>query len=167
MFEMIQPYRHFYGNTSSHHTFSYFFSGQTVVYLSIVEKGYNQIRRCSFMKKLITFMTMALIVFALAACTSDKDDSDAVVETKSGNITKDEFYNKLKDEAGEDILQQMVLVKVLEGTYEANDNEIDKRIDSLKDQIGEQFDMWLQQQGLEDEDELREQIYPAILQEKA
>lgn len=120
---------------------------------------------------------MAFIIFGLVACTSDTDDSgandsdakatDDVAETKSGNITKDEFYNKLKDEAGEGVLQQMVLVKVLEGSYEASDEELDKRIDSLKDQMGEQFDMWMQQQGIEDEDELREQLYPAILQEKA
>src|SRR5699024_3032457 len=128
---------------------------------------YKQIRRCSLMKKLITIVTMTFLVLALAACTSDKDDSDTVAETKAGNITKDEFYNRLKDEAGEDILQQMVLVKVLEGNYEASDKEVDKRVDSLKEQIGEQFDMWLQQQGFEDEDQLREQIYPAILQEKA
>src|SRR5699024_1429692 len=149
------------------HIFCYFFSGQSMVYLSLVKIGYKQIRRCSIMKKLITIVTMAFLVLALAACTSDKDDSDTVAETKSGDITKEEFYNKLKDEAGEDILQQMVLVKVLEGTYEASDKEVDKRIDSLKDQIGEQFDMWMQQQGFEDEDELRDQIYPAILQEKA
>ena len=110
---------------------------------------------------------MALVALSLVACSSDKDDSDDVVETKSGNITKDEFYNKLKDEAGEGVLQQMVLVKVLEGKYEASDEEVDSRIDSLKDEIGEQFDMWMQQQGFEDEDDLRDQIYPAVLQEKA
>ncbi|HLQ70665.1 MAG TPA: peptidylprolyl isomerase [Bacillota bacterium] len=119
------------------------------------------------MKKLIMAVAITLVALSLAACSSDEDDSDAVVETKSGNITKDEFYNKLKDEAGEDILQQMVLVKVLEGKYEASDEEVDDRIDSIKDEVGDQFDMWMQQQGFEDEDELRDQIYPAVLQEKA
>ncbi|HLR02751.1 MAG TPA: peptidylprolyl isomerase [Virgibacillus sp.] len=117
------------------------------------------------MKKLITATTMLFIIFALAACSSD--NSDKVAETKSGDITKDEFYDKMKEEAGEDVLQQMVLVKVLEGSYEASDEEVDKRIDSLKDQMGEQFDMWMQQEGFEDEDQLRDQIYPAVLQEKA
>src|SRR5699024_3184972 len=119
------------------------------------------------MKKLIMAVAITLVALSLAACSSDEDDSDAVVETRSGNITKDEFYNKLKDEAGEDILQQMVLVKVLEGKYEASDEEVDDRIDSIKDEVGDQFDMWMQQQGFEDEDELRDQIYPAVLQEKA
>src|SRR5699024_8744438 len=117
------------------------------------------------MKMLIMAEKMLFINFAIADCSADK--SDKVVEKKSGEITKDEFYDKMKEEAGEDVLQQMVLVKVLEGSYEASDEEVDKRIDSLKDQMGEQFDMWMQQEGFEDEDQLRDQIYPAVLQEKA
>lgn len=117
------------------------------------------------MKKFRIALFIIITLPGLAACSSD--ESDAVVTTEAGDISKDDFYDELKDAAGEETLQQMVLVKVLEDNYEADDEEVDSRIDSLKDEMGEQFEMWLQQQGFEDEDDLRDEVYPSVLQEKA
>lgn len=117
------------------------------------------------MKKPVITFIMLIALIGLAACSSD--DSDTVATTNAGDISKDDFYEELKDTAGEDTLQQMVLVKILEDKYDVSDDEVDNRIDSMKDEMGDQFDMWLQQQGMEDEDDLRDQIYPSILQEKA
>jgi foldase protein PrsA len=51
----------------------------------------------------------ATSLLALSACGS----SEKIVTSKAGDITKDEFYEKMKDRAGSQILRGMVLEKVL------------------------------------------------------
>jgi foldase protein PrsA len=53
------------------------------------------------MKKLAIILTVASL-FILSAC--NKADSEVVVETTAGNITKEEFYEAMKDRFGEDVL---------------------------------------------------------------
>nr|WP_040513564.1 peptidylprolyl isomerase [Gracilibacillus halophilus] len=118
------------------------------------------------MKKLAMATTFAASVIALSACSSD-DESETVVETGSGNITKDEFYEELKSSNGGQVLQQMVLKTILEDNYDVSDEEVDQEVQSLKDQYGDQWEMVLAQSGLEDEDALREQLRTSLLQQKA
>src|SRR5699024_12040234 len=104
------------------------------------------------MKKLVVAATLTVGVLGLSAC-SNGDSSEAVVKTEAGNITKDDFYKELKSQAGDGILQQMVLQKILEDKYDVSEDEVDKQVKEAKDQLGDQFEMALQQQGIKDEDE--------------
>ncbi|MFD2657699.1 peptidylprolyl isomerase [Gracilibacillus thailandensis] len=119
------------------------------------------------MKKLAITATFAASVIALSACSSD--DSETVVETGSGNISKEAFYEELvASPSGGQVLQQMVLETILEDKYEVSDEEIDKEVERVKEQYGEdQFEMVLNQNGIEDEDAFREQLRVSLLQEKA
>ncbi|MGY0692863.1 peptidylprolyl isomerase [Virgibacillus sp. FSP13] len=118
------------------------------------------------MKKLAIALTLSAGVLGLSAC-SNGDDSEAVVETDAGNVTKDEFYQALKDEYGDVVLNQLVTEKVLEDKYDVSDKEIDKQVKEAKDQLGDQFEMALQQQGIKDEDDFRNKLRLSLLQEAA
>ncbi|MEN2767723.1 peptidylprolyl isomerase [Ornithinibacillus xuwenensis] len=116
------------------------------------------------MKKL-TIATITAGALLLSACSSDKE-SEVVVETKAGDITKEEFYSEMKDYVGESMLYNMVVIKVLEDKYEVTDKEVDEAVQKVKDEQGDMFSMWLMQQGYPDEDAFREQTYQRLLQEK-
>ncbi|MFC4024527.1 peptidylprolyl isomerase [Oceanobacillus longus] len=119
------------------------------------------------MKKLALAATLTAGIFTLAACSSDEADSDIVVQSTAGDITKEEFYEELKDRNGEAILSEMVTVKVLEDKYEVTDEQVDAEIEAAKEQFGDQFEMVLQQSGFADEEAYREVIYISLLQEAA
>ena len=116
------------------------------------------------MKKwlLPTVLTASLIT--LGACSGD---SEAVVETKSGNITKDELYTALKEANGEQVLQNLVYEKVLSEKYKVTDKELEKRVEEIKAELGDNFEMALAQYGYEDEDDFKEQMKLPLMQEKA
>ncbi|WP_026905662.1 peptidylprolyl isomerase [Paucisalibacillus globulus] len=122
------------------------------------------------MKKLSIAATITAGALLLSACTADNDeskaDSEVIVETKVGDVTKGDFYAEMKDYIGESALYNMVVIKVLEDKYEVTDEELDKAIQDAKDAQGEMFSMWLMQQGYPDEDAFREQTYQRLLQEK-
>lgn len=117
-------------------------------------------------KKLAIVATISVSMIGLAAC-SNSSDPDVVVETDAGDISQEEFYNALKEQQGEQVLDTLVTMKVLEDNYEVTDEEIDKEVDTFKDQLGDQFDMWMQQQGFNDEESFRNIIRMSLLQEKA
>ncbi|MDX8364621.1 peptidylprolyl isomerase [Cytobacillus sp. IB215665] len=118
------------------------------------------------MKKMFIAFTAAASIFALSAC-NNAGDSEVIVETSAGNITKDEFYDVMKERVGEDVLREIVFTKVLEDKYEVTDEEINEQLQTIKDQYGEQFEMLLQQYGYKDEDQLKETIKLGLLTEKA
>ncbi|SDZ08387.1 peptidylprolyl isomerase PrsA [Bacillus sp. 166amftsu] len=85
----------------------------------------------------------ATSLLALSACGS----SDKVVTSKAGDISKEEFYNKMKDRVGKQMLRGMVLEQVLVKNHKVDDKEVDKKYDEYKKQLGDQFDAALKQQG--------------------
>ncbi len=117
------------------------------------------------MKKIALSASLAVGILALSACSSD--DPETVVETDSGNVSKEEFYQELKDQNGETVLQQLVMRKILEGNYDVKDDQVQEELDSLKEQYGDQFEMVLQQSGFSDEEEFKEVLRLNMLQEKA
>ncbi|WP_153462331.1 peptidylprolyl isomerase [Sediminibacillus terrae] len=117
------------------------------------------------MKKIALSASLAFGILALSACSSD--DPETVVETDSGNVSKEEFYQELKDQNGETVLQQLVMRKILEGNYDVKDDQVQEELDSLKEQYGDQFEMVLQQSGFSDEEEFKEVLRLNMLQEKA
>ncbi|MFG6116264.1 peptidylprolyl isomerase [Halobacillus sp. MO56] len=120
------------------------------------------------MKKFAVAATIAAGVLTLSACSSDSEEnSKAVVETKSGEVTKEEFYEALKDQNGEAVLQQLVMEEVLSDNYEVTKEEVNKELENMKEQYGEQFDMILQQNNFKSEEDFKDMLRLSLLQEKA
>lgn len=119
------------------------------------------------MKKTAIAVTLTAGILTLAACSSDKADPDVVVESKAGDITKEDFYQQLKEQYGEEVLQQMVTEEVLNDKYDIDDKEVDKELKKVKEQLGDQFEMALMQEGIEDEDAFRKLLRTSLLQEAA
>lgn len=117
------------------------------------------------MKKWLVPVALTASLIGLTACSSG--DSEAVVETKSGNITKDELYTVLKDSYGEQAVQQLVYQKILAKNYKITDEEMDKRVDEIKAQLGDQFETALMSYGYKDEADFRSKMEIALMQEKA
>ncbi|KGX92600.1 foldase PrsA [Pontibacillus halophilus JSM 076056 = DSM 19796] len=120
------------------------------------------------MKKMTLATGLAVGILSLSACTQ-ADSSETVAETKNGNVTEEQFYEELKNQPNaKQVLQQMIITEVLNDKYEVSEEEIDKEVQSIKDQYGEeQFDQVLQQNGLQSEDDLRDALKTSLLQEKA
>ena len=117
------------------------------------------------MKKWIVPVALTAGLIGLTACSNG--ESEAVVETKAGNITQEEFYEALKDASGDQVLQQLVYEKVLSDKYEVSDKEVDEQVNEIKDQLGDQFEAALLQYGYKSEDDFRNQVKTSMLQEKA
>ncbi|MES9694454.1 peptidylprolyl isomerase [Bacillus toyonensis] len=106
----------------------------------------------------------ATSVIALSACGTSS--SDKVVTSKAGDITKEDFYNEMKQKAGSQVLQGMVMEKVLIKNYKVDDKEVDKKLDETKKQVGDQFDTLLKQQGMKEET-FKNMLRAQLAQEKA
>ncbi len=113
-------------------------------------------------------LTAGLI--SLSACNNAGGaDSEAIVESKAGDITKEQFYNKMKEQYGDQVLNQMIDEMVLEDKYKVTDKEIEKETDKIKEELGgeDAFKQALEQNGLSDEKQLKERIKSMLLNEKA
>ncbi|HLR15945.1 MAG TPA: peptidylprolyl isomerase [Bacillota bacterium] len=121
------------------------------------------------MKKLAMAFAISASMLLLAACGGDKEssDPDVVAKTKSGDISKEDFYEALKERYGEEVLYDLITTEVLSGNFEISDEEVDAEIDHFKEQLGDQFELWMMQEGFSDEEELRELIKVSMLQEEA
>lgn len=121
------------------------------------------------MKKLAIAATIAAGMITLSACSSDdtKAEAEAVVETDSGNITKEDFYNELKEMSGSAVLEQMVMKTVLEDNFEVNEDDLNEKLETYKEQYGEQWESILAQSGYADEEAFREDLKIQLLQQEA
>ncbi|KGP90035.1 peptidylprolyl isomerase [Pontibacillus chungwhensis BH030062] len=123
------------------------------------------------MKKIALATTLTAGVLALSACSGTQGDDEAskdlVVESKNGNITKDEFYQELKDRYGEQVLHEMVVTEVLDDKYEVTEKEIEKEVEKYKEQVGGQFDQALSQMGFKSEEDFRKVVEQSLMQQKA
>ena len=115
------------------------------------------------MKKTIFALTLATSI-GLAACSNPGDE--VIVSTANFEITQDEFYNEVKKLAGDQLLQQVVLEKILNDNYEVTDEEIQAEFDTLKSQYGDQFETLLESSNLTEET-LKQNIRFNLLQTKA
>ncbi|WP_095022008.1 peptidylprolyl isomerase PrsA [Bacillus thuringiensis] len=106
----------------------------------------------------------ATSVIALSACGTSS--SDKIVTSKAGNITKEEFYDQMKTQAGKQVLNNMVMEKVLIKNYKVEDKDVDKKFDEMKKQYGDQFDTLLKQQGIKEET-IKTGVRAQLAQEKA
>lgn len=114
------------------------------------------------MKKVAIALAAATSLFALSACNNA--ESEVVVETKAGNITKDEFYEAMKDRFGGDVLTELVHEKVLSEKYKISDKEIQTEFENWKTQYGAQFESVVEMQG---EDVVKQMVKVNLLRKKA
>lgn len=114
------------------------------------------------MKKFALAVIATASLFALNACSNGAND--AVVETKAGDITKNEFYEALKNRFGKDVLQELVHEKVLSEKFKVSDKEIDEELEKMKQQYGSQYDLIAQQYG---DKVLRQIVKVDLLRKKA
>lgn len=117
------------------------------------------------MKKWILSLLLLAGIVTLAACNNG-DNSEAVAETKAGNITKDELYEEMKKTYGEQVLQQLVYEKILSDKYEVTDEELDAKLNEVKEQLGSNFEMALAQYQMTEET-FKQSLKLDLLVEKA
>lgn len=115
------------------------------------------------MKKPLLALTLATSVFALAACNSG---DEVVVSTTYGDITKDQFYEDIKNLAGNALLEQVVIEQILENNYEVTDEEVEEQFNTVKEQYGDSFQSVLEANGLT-ESAFKDNVRFSLLQEKA
>lgn len=116
------------------------------------------------MKRFALALAAASSVLALGACSNNDSGSEVIAETKAGNVTKDEFYEAMKDRFGKDVLTELVHERVLSKEYKVSDEEVNKEIDNLTQQYGPQFEAVIQQQG---EKTVKDMVKVDLLRKKA
>lgn len=117
------------------------------------------------MRKIAITLMLIVGILGLVACSSG--GSEVVVKSKAGDITKDEFYEELKDSVGEKVLEEMILIKVLEDKYDIDEKEVDTEVAEIKERLGDQFEMSLMQQGIADEEEFKKALRVSMLYQEA
>ncbi|HHQ2899388.1 TPA: peptidylprolyl isomerase [Bacillus cereus] len=116
------------------------------------------------MKKRQLFIgTITSGILLLAAC----GNSDNIVTSKAGDISKSEFEAELKQKTGKPILQQIMISKLILNKYKVSDDEVTGKIKDIKKQMGDSFQIYLSQNGVKNEDELKDKLKPQIAFEKA
>lgn len=113
-------------------------------------------------KSLLTLAATSII--ALSACGTAS--SNKIVTSKAGDITKEEFYTNMKQQAGKQVLNNMVLEKILIKNYKVDNKEVDKKYDEMKKKYGDQFETLLKQKSIKEEN-IKNSIRAQIAQEKA
>ncbi|MGM9950463.1 MAG: peptidylprolyl isomerase [Lysinibacillus sp.] len=115
------------------------------------------------MKKTVYALTIAASL-GLAACSNPGDE--VIVSTAAGDLTQDEFYNEIKKLAGPQLLQQVVVEKVLNDKYEVTDEEIQEKYELYVQQYGDQMATVLEANGYTEET-FKQSLRFTVLQEKA
>lgn len=103
------------------------------------------------MKKALLAIIAVFTILIVAACGSGGSNSEVVVESKAGNITKEEFYDQLKAQHGEEVLQSMITFLVLAETYKITDEQVNAELEKVKESVGDDYEMILENQGLTEE----------------
>ncbi|QJX80986.1 peptidylprolyl isomerase [Priestia megaterium] len=118
------------------------------------------------MKKVIATVTLGAALVGLSACSLG---NDTLVETKSGNITKDDLYNKMVDTSGATALEQLIEENVLRNNYSVTNKEIEAELKTVKKQFStdEEFKSALESSGIKNEEALKKQIELSLIQQKA
>ena len=114
------------------------------------------------MKKAIIALA-ATSVLVLSACGNS---SETIVSTKAGDVTKEEFYDAMKQQAGQNVIKNLVIQKVFTKNYKVADKDVEAEYKKTKEQYGDQFDSLLEQSGMT-ETSLKEQIRASLAVKKA
>lgn len=104
------------------------------------------------MKKTVLSLTLAASVLALGACNDESADSSKVIaSSKVGDITQNDLYEEMKASIGDQAFQLLMIEKVLDSKYDVTDKQVDAQLKADKEQLGENFETLLAQQGYTEE----------------
>ncbi|ANU11640.1 peptidyl-prolyl isomerase [Planococcus antarcticus DSM 14505] len=117
------------------------------------------------MRKSFLTVTLAASVLALAAC-SDSGEGEVIITSDAGDVTKDELYEEMKTSIGEQAVQILMIEKVLAENFEVTDEEVNAEFESNKEELGDSFDQFLEQNN-QTEESYKKVIRLNLLQEKA
>ncbi|WP_405099641.1 peptidylprolyl isomerase [Oceanobacillus sp. FSL H7-0719] len=118
------------------------------------------------MKKYVAGLIIFTVFMILTACQQEQTQG-VVVETDFGDITEEELNEALQERYGKQMLEELVMMKVLGEKHDVSDEQVDDELEKLKENLGIQFDLILQQEGLADEEAFKDVIYLGLLQEAA
>ncbi|UJA80210.1 peptidylprolyl isomerase PrsA, partial [Bacillus cereus] len=107
--------------------------------------------------KHIFIITALISILTLAAC-GQKDSSATVATATDSTITKSDFEKQLKDRYGKDMLYEMMAQDVITKKYKVSEDDVDKEVQKAKSQYGDQFTAVLENNGLKDEADFKNQI---------
>lgn len=100
------------------------------------------------MKKTVLALTLAASVLALSACSDKNTDEEIIATSKNGEITKADLYDEMKDAIGIRVVENLVLQQAIESEYKVSEKEVKEAIASQKEQHGDNFEMYLMQNGM-------------------
>lgn len=97
-------------------------------------------------KKWLLSLVGVLLAVTLVGC-----GNKTVATTSGGNISQEDYYDEMKkSSSGKQVLQQMILNKVLEKQYgdKVSKDKVNKQFNTYKSQYGSSFDSVLSQNGM-------------------
>lgn len=125
------------------------------------------------MKKRILFIfALAAGIFLLAGCNNDNSGGRTLIETDSGAITTEDFYDTMKRIYSTDtemILRDMVYRQILTEKFEVSKEEVEKELQKFIDEnfpSEEDYKSYLEMYKI-DEETLKQDIEYMLLQEIA
>lgn len=128
-------------------------------------------------KKLICILAVLLLVTSCGKVPKLKNGDEAVVTTKDGNVSVEELYSEMKEKYALDMLITKIDTAILNNVYKTDDEEknyIDKQLETIKYYYEtyyksqyKSFQEYLTQNGVESEDELKENIRLTYKRNKA
>ncbi|MCU7679292.1 peptidylprolyl isomerase [Bacillus thuringiensis] len=121
----------------------------------------------SSVKQLImTGLAVGSLTFVSGCSLFDSDSVEYAAKTDSGTISKDELYNRMVDKIGQRTLDDLITLTVLQKKYKVSDGEIDDEIKRLKSEFGNSFNDFLSQNGVNNEEQLKDVIKLDKLKQK-
>ena len=128
-------------------------------------------------KKLICILAVLLLVTSCGKVPKLKNGDEAVVTMKDGDISVEELYSEMKEKYALDMLITKIDTSILNNVYKTDDEEknyIDKQLETIKYYYEtyyksqyKSFQEYLTQNGVESEDELKENIRLTYKRNKA
>lgn len=119
-------------------------------------------------KKLICILAVLLLVTSCGKVPKLKNGDEAVVTMKDGDISVEKLYSEMKEKYALDMLITKIDTAILNNVYKTDDEEknyIDKQLETIKYYYEtyyksqyKSFQEYLTQNGVESEDELKENI---------
>ena len=128
-------------------------------------------------KKLICILAVLLLVTSCGKVPKLKNGDEAVVTMKDGDVSVEELYSEMKEKYALDMLITKIDTAILNNVYKTDDEEknyIDKQLETIKYYYEtyyksqyKSFQEYLTQNGVESEDELKENIRLTYKRNKA
>lgn len=128
-------------------------------------------------KKLICILAVLLLVTSCGKVPKLKNGDEAVVTMKDGDISVEELYSQMKEKYALDMLITKIDTAILNNVYKTDDEEknyIDNQLETIKYYYEnyyksqyKSFQEYLTQNGVENEDELKENIRLTYKRNKA